>query len=86
VTPDSMRLQAVADLADEFDRTHTDARGDADRFITALQRQGWTPQPARADRPAQARTAPRPVAERYLAEFRQVVAEAQRRQGEGGAG
>ena len=86
MTPDAMRLRAVSDLADEFDRTHTDARADADRFITALQRQGWRPVPAVVDLPAQARTAPPPVAEAHLADINRTLADARRRQGEGGAG
>ncbi len=85
MNPDTARLRAVDALADELDRTHADARADAERFITALQRKGWRWVPEVVDLPAQARTAPRHVAEAAIAEIRDVLADARRRHSDGGA-
>lgn len=62
---------------------HTpDPAADAQTFLGRLARDGWRYVPAVADHPAPARTAPRPVAERYVAEIRSELADVKRRREE----
>ena len=85
MTAEQMHARALSALAEEFSRTHDDPHADALDFMRRLTRSGWRPVPALADLPAQARTAPRHVAEAAIAEIRDELAAVRRRLSDGGA-
>ena len=82
MTPEAMHAALLTELTEAFTRRHDDPAADAQAFLARMNRDGWRPVPALADRPSPARTAPRRVAEQALREIRQELDEARRRREE----
>lgn len=73
MTPEQMHARAITSLAEEFSRTHTDPHADANAWLARLQRDGWRPVTAIADRAGARYAAPPEVAHAALAEARAAV-------------